>query len=197
MKFKYRKSNRLSGYDYATDGFYFITICTKERVHEFGEVIGDEMCKNINGEILEECWLDLPNHYENCQLDEHVVMPNHFHGIIIIENTNVGNGFKPFQIQDSFQIRNPFQDQDAFQNKRIHGLSEMVRGFKTFSSRKINAHLSRYGAWTGLKPVPTSRFQWQKSFHDHIIRDDMDLARVREYIIHNPAQWEDDENNIK
>ena len=66
-----------------------------------------------------------------------------------------------------------------------HGLSEIIRGFKTFSSRRINERLNGDG-----------RFQWQKSFHDHIIRGGGDLTRVREYIIDNPLQWEDDEENV-
>jgi len=115
---------------------------------------------NRYGKITRECWLDLPNHYANCQLDSFMVMPNHFHGIIVINN--VGTGFKPVPTE--------------------HGLSEIVRGFKTFSSRKIN-HLN-----------PSLNFSWQRSFYDHIIRTEKTLGKIREYITNNPLRWEFDRN---
>ena len=89
-----------------------------------------------------------------------MVMPNHFHGIIVINN--VGTGFKPVPTE--------------------HGLSEIVRGFKTFSSRKIN-HLN-----------PSLNFSWQRSFYDHIIRTEKTLGKIREYITNNPLRWEFDRN---
>jgi putative transposase len=79
------------------------------------------MTLNKFGESIKQCWLGLPNHYQNCFLDKFIVMPNHFHGIVIIDN-NVGAGFKPAPAYDAKQ----------------HSLSEMIRGFKTFSSKWIN-----------------------------------------------------------
>jgi putative transposase len=108
---KNRKSNRPKDYDYSQSNYYFVTICTKNHDHWFGEIKNQKMEINIYGEILNTCWMDLPNHYKNCLLDVSVIMPNHFHGIVIIDNENaVGTG-----------------------------LSEMIRALKTFSSRRINA----------------------------------------------------------
>ena len=160
-----RKLNRLKNYDYTNNGYYFVTICTKYHVSYFGKIIDGRMILNPNGDIMNHCWLDLLNHYPNCQLDEYIIMPNHFHGIIIIDNDNVGNGLKPFP------------------TKEQHGLSEFIRAFKTFSSRRIN---ERY---------PIKRFQWQKSFHDHIIRNNKSLHQIRRYIIENPIEWDRDEYN--
>jgi putative transposase len=158
-----RKPNRLKKFDYSSAGYYFVTICVHNRLCCFGDIIKGEMILNNYGKILKNCWLDLPNHYKNLELDEFIVMPNHFHGIARI--TPVGNGLKPFPT-------------------KIHGLSEMIRGFKTFSSRKINA----------LKQID---FSWQKSFYDHIIRTGESLDKIRGYIQNNPKQWKLDNLNPK
>ena len=159
-----RKLNRLKDYNYSQDGYYFVTICTKDRKEFFGRVEEEKMNLNNHGEIVNQCWYELPKHYLNCSLDSFVIMPNHFHGIIVINNKNiVGNGFKPFP---------------------THGLSEIIRGFKTFSSRKINE-----------KITDASKFQWQKSFYDHVIRNEKSLNNLRQYIMYNPMKWELDIEN--
>jgi len=172
---KKRKLNRLKDYDYYQDGFYFVTICTKNREEIFGKIDDGKMILNEYGEIAKNCWLDLPNHYQNCVLDEFIVMTNHVHGIIIIENNIgipvVGNGLKPFPTK-------PFPTKN-------HGLSEIIRGFKTFSAKYINLK-------SGEKI-----FQWQKSFYDHIIRNEISLNNIRDYIINNPLKWDLDENILE
>jgi len=229
-----RKLNRLSNYDYSSDGVYFITICTKNRVNVFGKIKNGEMVLNENGKIVDYCWNDLMNHYKNIRLDEYVIMPNHFHAIIWL----VGNGLKPFQNTDDDSKNDiglkPFQNTDddsksdiglkPFQNTdddsqndiglqtskyitfingnminlnvdikkrnglkpfptetKIHGLPEIIRGFKTFSSRRINKIIDR--------------FQWQKSYYDRIIRNEKELNNVKRYIIKNPINWGKDGNN--
>ena len=167
-KDKYRiKSTRLKHFDYSSNGAYFVTICTKNRECVFGNVINGEMKLSDRGKIVEQCWDDLPNHYLNCILDTFVIMPNHVHGIIIIDNP-VEAGFKP-----------------ASTNKKHHGLFEIIRAFKTFSSRKINQIQKSF------------YFRWQRDYYEHVIRNDEELNRVREYIINNPVQWELDNENPK
>ncbi|MCK4635355.1 MAG: transposase [Candidatus Moranbacteria bacterium] len=170
-----RKRNRLENYDYSQNGYYFVTICTKDKKYFFGEIKDGEMVLNDYGKIAKKCWLDLPNHYVNCQLDEFIFMPNHMHGIVIIDNDIVesdnfvvGNGLKPFPTK----------------GKKLHGLSEIMRGFKTFSSRRIN------------ETNPVNKFQWQKSFYDHVVRNDESLCKIREYIMINPEKWEFDKENL-
>lgn len=146
-----RKLNRLGGYDYSQDGYYFVTICTKNHENFFGKIKNGKMFLNDYGQIVQNQWIGLPDHYQNCILDEYIVMPNHIHGIVIINNKNnniVGNGLKPFPTP-----LKPFPTP----LKPRHSLSEFIRGFKTFSSKNINI---KYG-----KKI----FQWQKSFYDHII----------------------------
>jgi len=161
-----RKRIRLKNYDYSQDGYYFVTICAENREEWFGKVEKGEMILNQYGKIANQCWDDLPNHYLNCSLDSFVVMMNHIHGIIVILNkdvTIVGNGLKPFP---------------------THGLSEMIPGFKTFSSRKINEEIKN-----------DNKFQWQKSFYDHVIRNETELYRIRDYIKNNPLKWDLDREN--
>ena len=139
----HRKRKRLQNYDYSTPGYYFMTICTKGMLEYFGCIQNREVLLNDNGCIVLECWLDLPNHYKNCKLHTFVIMPNHIHGIIEI----VGNGLKPFQNEPPPNKRNglkPFQNEPST-NKRngfkpfpTCGLSEIIREFKTYSSKNIN-----------------------------------------------------------
>ncbi len=131
---KYRiDSARLKGFDYSRDGIYFITICTKNRVPVFGEIVQCKMILSGPGKIVKNCWYDLPNHYYNIILDEFIIMPNHVHGLIIIRNSpNI---------------------------KQRHGISEFIRAFKSFSSRRIH-ELFPVDVETGLRPVSTFTTLW-------------------------------------
>jgi len=163
----HRRSIRLKDYDYSQPGAYFVTICAKGRECLFGHVIDGMMLPNDSGKIAVSCWHDLTTHYEYVGLDAFVVMPNHVHGIIILRHPDDGGaGLKP-----------------APTLKR-HGLPEIVRAFKTFSSRRINILRSSPGM-----PV------WQRNYYEHVIRNEHDMHAVREYIVNNPAGWNKDEEN--
>ena len=112
-----RRSMRLLGHDYSTPGAYFITACTQNRSLLFGRVVDGKMVGNRLGAVVEDCWSQLPDHYDNVSLDAFVLMPNHIHGIIAIESSPT----------------------DAGAVSTRHGIPEIVRAFKTFSARKINA----------------------------------------------------------
>jgi len=182
-KNKYRvESARLKGWNYSSPGYYFFTVCTKNRACLFGEIVNGKMVPNEYGKILEHCWNDLPNHYPNLKLDQFVVMPDHIHGIIIIVNNNntiVETGLKPVSTGTPGTPKTP-----NITNK-THGLFEFIRAFKTFSARRINEHRQTPG-------IPV----WQPRFHDHIIRDENELNLIRKYIIDNPANCGNDENNV-
>ena len=179
-----RKPNRLKEYDYSEDGFYFVTICAKDRGDRFqthpyfGEIKGGKMILNNCGRVIKKCWFDLLNHYWNCKLDEFIIMPNHFHGIIIIaNNVNVGTGLKPGTV-GTVTVGTGLKPVPT-----IYTLSEIIRGFKTFSSKTIN------------QDNPDMAFRWQRSFYDHIIYGEQSLMKIREYIRNNPLKWELDRNN--
>jgi REP element-mobilizing transposase RayT len=177
FKNKYRiESARLQEYDYSSPGAYFITICTKNRECFFGEIADAQMILNNFGKIVLDCWHDLPNHYANIMLNALVIMPNHIHGIIIIVETGiVQTGLKPVSTTGTVKP----------DKKNNHGLSEFVRALKSFSSRRINTNRQTPGYQV-----------WQSRFHERIIRNEHELHKIREYIINNPLNWEQDENNI-
>lgn len=154
-----RRSIRVKGYDYSQAGMYFLTICTHERACLFGEVTGGIMHPNDAGCIVQATWNALPEHYAHVMLDVFVIMPNHVHGIVVL-NSAERAGLKPAPTTR-------------------HGLSEIVRAFKTFSSRCINNCQGTRG----------SRI-WQRNYWEHIIRNDTELLSIREYIQSNPVQWE-------
>ena len=85
----HRRSIRLKRYDYTQQGAYFVTICTHQRNCLFGEIVDGEIKLNTNGEIARGSWLSIPRYFKNVELDEFVIMPNHLHGIIIIESSEV------------------------------------------------------------------------------------------------------------
>ena len=168
-----RRTIRLQDYDYSQAGAYFITVCTKNRECLFGEISDGKIVLNEFGQIVESVWLDLPKHYPNIELDAFVIMPNHIHGIVFI----VGAGLKPAPTKPA----NTIAPTKVMKN---YPLSEIVRGFKTFSSRKINE--MRFKSGMSL---------WQRNYHEHIIRKEESLNCIREYIMINPLGRDLDEEN--
>jgi len=134
------------------------------------------------GKIAQETLAQIPHHYPSARLDMFVVMPNHVHAIILLEHA-VGAGFNPAPTQDYGPGREHLGVLPAAPTKR-HALSEIVRAFRTFSARRIALERGRRGA-----PV------WQRGFYEHVVREDEDHIRIRDYIEANPAYWMDDEEN--
>ncbi len=176
-----RRSIRLKGYDYRQPGAYFVTICTHRREMLFGRVVNGVMQLNEYGRIVEWTWYDLPNHVANITLDAFVVMPNHVHGIIIINPpATVGAGSEPAPTGEPA----PTEPTNAGAGPKPHGLPEIVRQFKTFSARRINDR-------RGTRGVPV----WQRNYYEHIIRNQRALNAIRRYIAENPARWDEDRDN--
>ena len=164
---KYRiPSSRLHGYDYGQEGAYFITICTKDRLHYFGEIVDGEMQLNEIGKTAEQEWIKTPGIRPdmNLELGEFVVMPNHFHAIIIIGhnkyNASHGNG-RDAMHRVSADGKNKFGPQSK-------NLASIVRGFKS-------------AVTTFARKIPTD-FAWQPRYHDHIIRNSGSFQRIQNYI---------------
>ena len=178
---KYRiPSARLSAWNYASPGSYFITVCTKKRKNFFGEIVNGEMQLNDIGRIASKCWSDIPVHFENTELDEFVVMPNHVHGIIIlngpvipINDPAIVETGHAVETRHALSLRHP-----RFRNPGKNTISAMVGSFKsavTKYSRPINPE-----------------FGWQTRFYDHIIRDRDAFERIARYIRGNPGNWKTD-----
>jgi putative transposase len=181
----HRRSIRLKGYDYSQAGAYFVTICTQERDCLFGNVEDGEIWLNEHGQIVQAIWDDLPHHYAGVVLDAFVVMPNHVHAIVVItHNVDVGAGLKPAPTKSGLAKPAPTIPAPAETKPKHHGLPEIIRGFKTFSARRINEYRNTPGS-----PI------WQRSYFEHIIRNEESLNRIREYITNNPLRWDLDREN--
>ena len=164
----FRHSIRLSGYDYAQPGAYFITLCTYQRECLFGEITDGKMRLNKLGKVVMECWQWLSKQYPHLTMDEWVVMPNHLHGIIVIVDAACRGGSRT-----------------APTNLARHKpLGRLIGAFKTVSTKRINA----------IRDTPNLPV-WQRNYYEHIIRDDEELNRIRQYIADNPMQWEMDSEN--
>ena len=181
-----RKTNRLQRYDYSQTGWYFITICTRNRVEYFGIIEKEEMILNENGNLVKQLWMGIPKHFSNVKLDEYIVMPNHLHGIIVIDNEfpvwNAGNVGNCKERRSAFPTTMcSLQNDDR--SKML--VSKIIHGFKSSVTRQIRKQYNNYS------------FAWQKSFYDHIIRNERSLQNIREYIQNNPLKWAIDKNNIE
>jgi len=165
----HRRSIRLKGYNYSRAGAYFVTICTQNRKCLFGDIVNGEMVLNEHGKIVESVWNDLPNHYAHIELDCHIVMPNHFHGIVSLTNDVGAIHESPLQMTVS-QRRNMI-------------LPKLIGRFKMLTSKRINQTRNTPGAKL-----------WQRNYYEHIVRDENELGRIRQYIMDNPAKWESDRN---
>ncbi|WP_101446647.1 transposase [Pontibacter ramchanderi] len=169
-----RKQNRLNGYDYSRDALYFVTSCVKDKSCVFGKVVDSEMHLNSYGFIAEQQWYWLQEQYPYVISHAFVVMPNHVHGILEIDNSLVGTG----RDLSTLELSN---ETDVFpiSAQKIKSLSEIIGAYKTTSSKLIRT--------TGL-----TGFEWQRSFHDHIIRSDKSYGKIKDYILSNPERWADD-----
>jgi len=175
----HRHSIRLKNYDYSRTGAYFITICTYDKKSLFGKIQNGKIILNKFGKIAHSEWLKSAEIRDEIELDLFVVMPNHIHGIVIIDRKSklVGaNG------------RSPLQSTDLSPPQNIHmsskSISSFVSGYKSSVTKQINI-LQR----TPKFPV------WQRNYYDHVIRNNDDLSNTRDYIINNPLQWELDREN--
>ena len=169
----HRRSIRLNEFDYSQNGYYYITICTENFIKYFGEIINRKMQLSKIGQIVFDEWIKTPQIRKNVQLDEWVVMPNHFHAIVIIENDNVMSHV-------GARRGVPLQQ---FGRSQSNSLSMIVNHFKSAVKRWCNKNNRGY-------------FQWQRNYYEHIIRNENELYIKRRYIINNPMKWELDKNNL-
>ena len=164
MATKFRKVYfRLPNWDYREEGAYFITICTKDRVHFFGEIENRKMKLSPIGEIAKACWLEIEAHFSNVHLREFIFMPDHMHGVIVIDKSKL-TGSDPVILRDN-----------RFQNIGKNSISSIVGSFKSAVSRKSRM----------MNPA----FGWQSRFHDRVIRSSMELDRIEYYIKRNVKNY--------
>jgi putative transposase len=167
-----RVNPRLAEFDYSQPGGYFITICTEERKNLFGAIIDGDIILNPVGRIVEQCWHAIPNHFNFIELDAFVIMPNHVHGIILI-NENPSNfsfvGTTHASSLPSYGIG---------KGCKPGSLSAIIDSYKSACSRMI--HRSQ---------LVLNQKIWQRNYYDHIIRNEQDWEALHDYILANPENW--------
>ncbi|GAB1544590.1 transposase [Scytonema sp. NUACC21] len=180
FKDKYRiESIRLPNHDYAANGWYFVTICTRDRTCFFGDVIEGKIHSSQIGQIAQQYWSEIPSHFEYTYIDAYVIMPNHIHGIIVINRPN------------SLETRHG----TSLHQPQITDQSNKFAPLKSGSLQAIiNAYKSSVTRW--CRKNGQEHFSWQSRFYEHIIRADGSLEKIREYIVNNPAKWKDDKDNL-
>jgi len=181
----HRRSIRLRGYDYSSPGAYFITICSHNKRFLFGNVVDGKMRRNDHGEIVQEEWFRSATIRKEIQLDAWMVMPNHVHGIVIIAPVGAhghapGTALAPHRAV----AHGVGAHGHAPLQRRPRSLGTFVGGFKGAAKTRINEMRGTPGA-----PV------WQENYYDHIIRNEDELNRIREYILTNPLRWTYDREN--
>jgi putative transposase len=217
-----RKSIRLKNYDYTQQGAYYVTVCVNDRKCVFGDVRDGEMILNDAGDMVQRVWDEIPQFYDGIDIDHFQIMPNHIHGIIMIvgagpcgrpDNKQSGDCNMKLYDHDTGQPHNcighphncighphncighPHNCIGHPHNCIGHpqggaptlSLSDVVHRFKTMTTKQYCDGV-KFNNW----PEFNTRL-WQRNFFEHVIRDESNLNRIREYIINNPANWEKDE----
>lgn len=180
-KLHHRQSIRLKGYDYSQPGSYFITICARQKECIFGEIKESKTILSHLGQLVEEEWLTLPHRFPQIDLDEYVVMPNHFHGIIYIVEARLA----------SAQVEAPqFTPEQLDPAPHISTLGDIICAFKSLVFKRYydlirNNHLDEVAKC------------WQRNYWERIIRNHQEYNNIQHYIITNPERWSQDSDNLE
>lgn len=182
---------RAQWWDYGNDGAYFITICTKGMKHYFGDIVDAKMQLSHIGLLVDVFWHEIKNHAKNIRLDAFQVMPNHIHGILILngnerETDNETHTIDPTHDEETTRMVEtahalslpPSPGQKRFQHQGSNTISSIIGSYKS----AVSKHAHRLGY----------EFEWQERFHDVIIRDEEAYIRIVHYIKNNPAKWDED-----
>jgi len=169
----------LKGYDYSQPGAYFVTICTQDHLLLFGDIVDGKMLLNDAGLMVQTVWKGLSRRFPNIRSDVYVVMPNHFHAIVII--LDVGAPLVGAQ--------NRADTRPGAGTRPAPTLGDIVGAFKSLTTNEYIRGVRRFG-WT---PFPGRL--WQRNYYEHIVRNEDELERIREYIVNNPIRWHLDREN--
>jgi REP element-mobilizing transposase RayT len=209
-----RRSMRIQGWDYSQEGVYFITICTQDKEYLFGEIVADLMHLNASGEMVLQTWEELPERFPMMEMDARVVMPNHFHGIVVIRRgepcvrpERPEFGFRPEpgvrsslenppnmvhfdQVEPSDQGEHKVRPYKKWPQGTGGGsIGRIVQAFKSLTTRRYIRGIRESG-WRPFKIK-----LWQRNYYERIIRDEEEWGRISEYIAANPINWALDREN--
>jgi REP element-mobilizing transposase RayT len=195
----HRRSIRLKNYDYSQKGTYFITICANNKDCFFGEIVEGEMELNDAGKMIYKEWQELTVRFHNIQLDKFVIMPNHIHGIIIVgatlvvaQNTSITQNQTIVVTQNAPNQNTPNQNwagtrPDPTSSKQI--LGNIIGTFKSITTHKYIDNVKNQN-WQSF-----NKKLWQRNYYEHIIRNDLEMEKIRKYIQNNPLSWITDSNH--
>jgi len=170
-----RRSLRLAGYDYRWPGTYFVTVCAHGHRYLFGEIIEGAMHPNALGELVETCWQEIPAHIAATRLDAFALMPNHLHGIVVIECR--GKACLAPTLDGPGAPSEPTYPPRGVPSR---SLGAIVGAFKSSVTRQ-----ARQQGLIGAEAL------WQRGYYEHIIRSDREWEEIARYTTSNPALWAD------
>lgn len=200
----HRRSIRLQGYDYSRAGAYFITICTQNRECLFGDIADGKIALNPFGEIATGQWRAIPDRFPDVGTDEFVVMPNHIHGIVIIDvgatlavalplagDKNTTNESCPLTPDGGVTgtVNRATGTNNRATARVAPTIGNIVGAYKSICYRECLAWINNHERGRRLDRL------WQRNYWEHVIRNEMELSHIREYIRNNPARWEGDRLN--
>lgn len=184
-KNKYRiGSARRPGWDYTNAGSYFITICTDERQHFFGECKNGKMTLSVEGAIVQGFWFEIPKHFDHVELGEFIVMPNHVHGVLTLDasKSTVETRHRHVSNPSPEELKDKRKAPDFYRNitPKSGSISVIIGSYKAICKKII------------CQAFPELNFAWQERFHDHIIRDEKSFNHISNYIVTNAQNWKED-----
>lgn len=185
---------RLQNWDYRWSAAYFITICTADRQHFFGEIADSRMRLSHQGILADVFWYEIKNHSRNVELGAFVVMPNHIHGIVVLNrNDAVTDGN---EVDDGNVVDVTGGDGIVGVDCVVDAAAKKTIGQQRFRNQGKNSLSSIVGSYKSAVTKHANRlelpFAWQSRFHDHIIRNDAEYYRIEKYILNNPKNWKED-----
>ncbi|WP_323027329.1 transposase [Gelidibacter japonicus] len=188
---KYRiPSDRMPNWDYGSDAAYFITICTQDRKWFFGNINDQKMVLNASGQVAHDVWMQIPQQFPYVALGNFVVMPNHVHGILVIDKMGYSSSAVETRLIASLpppsapsvpSTTSPKSPGGITGNKNpmFHdNISRIIRWYKGRCTFEIKKNVAAFG--------------WQSRFHDHVIRNDLSYQKIAQYIVDNPKNWKED-----
>jgi REP element-mobilizing transposase RayT len=193
----HRHSIRLKGYDYSRAGFYFMTMNTQNRLQLFGKIQDGVMLLSPAGEMVQQIWQEIPQFYKRFELHDYIVMPDHFHAILVIKNEEslvgadaVGAGPRACPINQ----KNPEEKGQPESTGQPQGAAQTIQG----AAQTVGDLIARFKSLTTYKYIqgvrqdgwpPFEKRLWQRNYYEHIIRSERAYHIISAYIRNNPARW--------
>jgi len=172
----------LSGFDYSSEGVYFVTICVQDRACIFGSIQNGEMFMRREGQIARQCWLDIPRHFDHVHTDEFQIMPNHLHGILILGDVDTIRDFDGVGAQHAVPLQ--ANTTELFGRPVSGSLATIIRSYKSAVTKLIRRDRNN-----------PNDIVWQRNYYESIVRTKEALGHIRQYIKDNPVNWGKDVEN--